>query len=149
MHIESISIISINRANYCKTQFFSTLNSIFVTPTKDASTRSPALTGPTPDGVPVKITSPDSSLNLSLIQLIRKGIVKIISRVFPSCLTSPLTVNFNCTLVGSAISSVDMNLLIGQDVSKPLARDHGRPLLFNFDCRPRSVISRAKAYPPT
>ena len=112
------------------------------------STLSPALTGPTPGGVPVRIRSPGSKVKCSLIQLTKYGIVKIMSLVFPFWRTFPFTFNHRSTFCGSTIFSFGMNWLTGHAVSKPFAKLHGSPAFFAFPWAARSVMSRARTYPP-
>src|SRR5919108_4810225 len=68
------------------------------TPSIAHSTTSPALSerfgsmnSPQPHGVPVRITSPGSSVNDREQKLISSATPKIISEVFESCTTSPFT----------------------------------------------------------
>ena len=88
---------------------------------------SPLVTGPTPEGVPVSTKSPVSRVKCSLIQLMRYGILKIISRVLLCCFTTPFTLSHSSVFCGSGIFSRGMKDPTGQDVSKPFAMDHGNP----------------------
>ena len=49
------------------------------------------MNSPQPHGVPVRITSPGSSVKLCEQKLISSATPKIISEVLESCITSPLT----------------------------------------------------------
>jgi len=76
----------------------STLFTQLPTPSKATSTTSPSLSQswgflpiPTPDGVPVKITSPGSRVVPWLKNAIVFAMPKIWSDVFPSCSVLPLT----------------------------------------------------------
>ena len=59
------------------------------------STRSPALSGPTPAGVPVKMISPGLNVHHPLSVWIKLLIGNNMSRVLPSCRSSPLTEQVN------------------------------------------------------
>src|SRR5580658_9698255 len=63
------------------------------------------------------------------------------SAVLACCFTSPLTVVVSLTSLGSMSVSTDGPS--GQNVSKPLARDHWPSLA----CRSRAVTSLAQVYP--
>ena len=56
---------------------------------------------PTPDGVPVLIMSPGSNVKPADKLSIVVGMSKIMSRVLPSCITSPLTRQISRTCCGS------------------------------------------------
>ena len=60
-------------------------------PSISTLTVSPATIGPTPAGVPVRMTSPGSSVITAEMNAICVGMSWIIWLVRPSCLTSPLT----------------------------------------------------------
>ena len=125
-------------------------------------TWSPGLTGPTPDGVPVRIRSPScrcsrlsiaakkgrtrtSSVIIDEICSISLGIPKIISRVLPSCLTSLFTARVSLSPIGSFTSALGRKVvLIGVNPSKPFAADHGKPSDFTLDWRFRAVMSTAR-----
>src|SRR5690606_20505735 len=60
-------------------------------PMPDISTLilSPIFIGPTPEGVPVMMTSPGSSVMIELTNSMMKNVGKIMSDVVESCLTMP------------------------------------------------------------
>src|ERR1700744_3936387 len=60
---------------------------------------------PTPAGVPVLIISPACNGVIDEIYVIRSGSLKISSRVFECCSTSPSIASFTSSSCGSAISS--------------------------------------------
>jgi hypothetical protein len=101
-------------------------------------TSSPCCSGPTPAGVPVRITSPGSSVMTWLTNAIRVGTSCTISEVRACCLISPFTEVVRARSVGSAMVSIQGP--IGQNVSKPLARVHCP----SRDCRSRAVTSLAQ-----
>ena len=97
---------------------------------------------PTPEGVPVRIKSPVSSVQVSEMNSISSGIEKIRLEVLESWRSSPFTHVRSVSWCGSAISSaVVIQGPYGQKPSAPLARVHcgSRP------CRSRAVTSSATA----
>src|SRR5581483_3579639 len=94
---------------------------------------------PTPEGVPVLMISPGSSVmpadRLSMIV----GMSKIMSRVLPSCITSPLTRQMSRTCCGSGSALLcTIHGPSGQKVSRDLP-------LYHWPCRrcsSRAVMSR-------
>jgi len=128
-------------------RIYSTANEISLWPSIPAVITSPEVTGPTPDGVPVKIRSPGSNVKIELIKLIISGTEKIISLVLAFCLISPLTFSQSCTASGEQMFSFGMNSPTGHEVSNPLQIDHGSLLVFNSSCLSLSVMSRAIVYP--
>src|ERR1044071_1072759 len=122
-------------------------------PSMSPSTLSPGLrnTGgtrakPTPEGVPVLMMSPGSSVipadRLSMIV----GMSKIMSRVLPSCITSPLTRQTSRTCCGSGRALLcTIHGPSGQKVSRDFP-------LYHCPCRrcsSRAVMSRQIVYPNT
>jgi len=89
---------------------------------------SPDLTGPTPAGVPVRITSYGSKVKYFEMYDIKYGTSNIISPVLPLCFMTPLTEQVRLTKWGSGIFVFGMNSLTGQAVSNPFAKSHGSPL---------------------
>ena len=69
----------------------------------DFSQRCGERPSPTPGGVPVLIMSPASSATMDERYAISSGIMKIMSRVFADCMTSPLSVSRMSSACGSAI----------------------------------------------
>src|SRR4029079_12724871 len=69
-------------------------------PSIETSTSSPGCIGPTPSGVPVRITSPGSSVITDVMWATRVGMSKIRSLVEPSCTRSPF--RWVCTRTPSA-----------------------------------------------
>ena len=113
----------------CSTGISSFSNSLPST-CKPARRISPALTGPTPFGVPVRTRSPSSSVITWLIALNCLGISKSMRFVLSFCLISPLTLSHRSKLCGSGILDLGIGSEMGRKVSKPLAMDHGRPFFF-------------------
>ena len=107
-------------------------------PSTVTSTTSPATSGPTPAGVPVRITSPGSIVITEVTNSIRKAQSKIICAVLPSCLVAPFTRVPMARCDGS--SSVSMHGPSGQKVSKPLPRVN----CTSFFWRSRAVTSFAQ-----
>ena len=125
-------------------------------------TWSSGLTGPTPDGVPVRIRSPScrystlsitakkgrtrtSSVIIDEMCSINFEIPKIIFFVLPSCFTSLLTARVSLSPIGSFTSVVGRKVVvIGVNPSKPFAADHGKPSDFTLDWRLRAVMSTAR-----
>src|ERR1039458_540168 len=95
---------------------------------------------PTPCGVPVVITVPGNNVVLPLRNSIKVGTSKIMSRVFDSCLTSPLTMVLIASVFGFGISSVVTRQgPSGQKVSKVLPRHHWLPP--RLICQSRALTS--------
>jgi hypothetical protein len=83
-------------------------------------TRSPGTSGPTPDGVPVVMTSPGSSVQKRVTNSTSSGTAKINWFVFDDCRFSPFTQPSIARFDGS--SPTAMHGPIGANVSKPFAR---------------------------
>ena len=81
---------------------------------------SPPFSGPTPDGVPVAMTSPGSSVMTLETNATICGTVKISCRVFDACFFSPFSQPSTSSADGS--SPTAMHGPIGANVSKPFAR---------------------------
>ena len=96
-------------------------------PSITTSTSSPDAMGPMPDGVPVAITSPGSSVITWEMKLTRSGTGKMRLDVLDFCLASPFKNDRTRRSEGS--SSVSIHGPRGQNVSKLLARVHW-PSLF-------------------
>src|SRR5438552_1970494 len=80
---------------------------------------------PTPDGVPVLMMSPGSSVSPADKLSIVVGMSKIISRVLPSCMTSPLTRQMRRTCWGSGSALLwTIHGPRGQNVSSDLPLNH-------------------------
>src|SRR5690606_10707102 len=102
---------------------------------------------PTPGGVPVRMTSPGSSVKCCDRYEIRVGILKIRLLVLLSCMISPLMDDVIRRLCGSGISSrVTSHGPSGQNVSRLLPRVHCRSLRC---CRSRALTSLAHISPKT
>src|SRR5689334_25079529 len=98
---------------------------------------------PTPCGVPVKITVPGSNVVLPLKNSINVGTSKIMSFVFQSCSTSPLTTVRIFNVLGSGSSSaVTKHGPNGQKVSNDFPRHHCPPP--PFFCQSRALTSLAQ-----
>lgn len=67
------------------TNFMDTMSS------RPANIVSPGFTGPTPLGVPVRMTSPGSKVKYWLMYEISDGMLKIMSFVLPCCLSTSFT----------------------------------------------------------
>ena len=107
-------------------------------PATPRSTTSPGLRNsgglqpaPTPEGVPVAITSPGSKVMNSLRWLIRKATGKIMSAVLPVCRRLPLTSSHRSRRCGSATSSrVTSHGPIGAKLSELLPLTNWPPRSF-------------------
>ena len=110
-------------------------------PAIEISTSSPTFMGPTPSGVPVRITSPGSSVITLETWATSVGTSKIRSVVLPSCLRSPLRCVWTAHAVGEGCGSRSVSIQgpSGQKESKPLARVNCTSLR----CRSRAVTSLA------
>ena len=109
-------------------------------------TRSPAVSGPIPDGVPVVMMSPGSSVITAEMNAMSFGTGKISSRVDDDCRRVPLTQP--STVSPSAESyprPVAMQGPMGANVSKPLARVY----CTSFACSSRAVTSLTQVIPNT
>jgi hypothetical protein len=104
-------------------------------PSTVTATSSPACSGPTPAGVPVRTTSPGSSVIVWLTHETQAATSRSMSAVVPSCFTSPLTVVRSDRAPGSI--SVSIHGPRGQESSKALARVH----CFSARCMSRIVRS--------
>src|SRR5690606_8787831 len=104
------------------------------TPGISTSTTSPLRRGPTPEGVPVAMRSPGSSVMIELMYSMSTGIEKAISDARPCCRTSPFTLQITSRLAGS-MPSAATGVPTGQKVSKPFARVHWS----SFRCRSLAV----------
>src|SRR5688572_33409669 len=100
-------------------------------PSTVASTTSPffsqvggVMNMPTPEGVPVEMTSPASSGKAALMYSIRVGTSKIRSLVFDFCRGSPLTLQEMTAFEQSNSSPVTTLGPMGQKVSRLLPRNH-------------------------
>ncbi len=95
------------------------------------------MNSPTPQGVPVRITSPGSSVKECEQKLISSATPKIICEVLESCSSSPLTFVVTRRFCGSSTwTSSDPS---GQKVSRLLARTHWT----SENCRSRAETSLA------
>ena len=73
------------------------------------------------------------------------GIPKIISFVFPSCLILLFTMRVSLSSVGSLTLELGRKVvLMGVNLSKPFAVDHGKPSDFTLDWRLREIMSTAR-----
>ena len=81
---------SVGRARRDRAHRFTTVFVRAPRPSIETSTSSPGCIGPTPSGVPVRITSPGSSVITLVMWATRVGMSKIRSLVEPSCTRSPL-----------------------------------------------------------
>ena len=97
---------------------------------------SPATNGPTPAGVPARMTSPGSSVNACEAYEMNSATECTISPRVPSWRTSPFT-RVTIRTSPDGVNSVSMAGPRGQNVSKPFARAHC-PSVF---CRSRAVTS--------
>ena len=105
--------------------------------------RSPGTSGPTPDGVPVVMTSPGSSVQKRVSHSTTSGTGKISSRVFECWRFSPFTQPSTSSSDGSRPTA--MHGPIGAKVSKPLAREYCTSLA----CSSRAVTSFRQVTPRT
>uniref|UniRef100_A0A1I8H7H9 PDZ domain-containing protein n=1 Tax=Macrostomum lignano TaxID=282301 RepID=A0A1I8H7H9_9PLAT len=123
---------------------------------------SPDLTGPTPAGVPVSRISPGSiDIADRATKASRRGTGNSICLSWPDCLSWSLTRSHRRVSGPMASGVIGGSMaLIGQEVSKHLARVQGRPPDFKRSCSFvgtqhtltcifLSVISNAKVYPAT
>ena len=93
------------------------------------------MNSPQPHGVPVRITSPGSSVKLCEQKLISSATPKIISVVLESCITSPLTRVVQLEVL--RVVELDELGPSGQNVSRLLARTHWT----SANCRSRAETS--------
>src|SRR5262245_2741832 len=107
------------------------------TPSTSTSTVSPAFSGPTPSGVPVRSTSPGSSVMNVVTYSISEATLNTMSLVCPACRTSPFSRVSTRTSFGSR--SVSIHGPSGHDPSNPFARAHWSSVFW----RSRSVTSFA------
>src|SRR6185312_14630925 len=107
-------------------------------PSTETLTSSPATSGPTPAGVPVRTRSPGSKVITCEIKRKTTSTGKINASVLSDCFISPFTRLSTRTPFQGSISSVTIGPA-GQNVSKPLARVH----CGSFFCRSRAVTSLA------
>ena len=105
--------------------------------------RSPGLSGPTPDGVPVVMMSPGSSVQNRETNSTSSGTGKINWLVFDAWRFSPLTHPSIDRLDGSTPTA--MHGPIGAKVSKPFARVYWTSRL----CSSRAVTSLRQVMPRT
>src|SRR5690606_12486824 len=87
-------------------------------PSMVTETCCPASMGPTPSGVPVRITSPGSSVITDDTKATRSATLCTISEVRASCFTTPSTSVVNVRSAGS--TSVEIHGPSGKNESKPL-----------------------------
>src|SRR6478609_2310692 len=109
------------------------------TPSTETVTSSPATSGPTPAGVPVRTRSPGSNVITCEMKRNTTSTGKINAEVLSDCFNSPFTRLSTRTPFQGSISSVTIGPT-GQNVSKPLARVH----CGSFFCRSRAVTSLAQ-----
>ncbi len=95
------------------------------------------MNSPQPHGVPVRITSPASSVKLCEQKLISSATPKIISEVLESWTISPLTFVVSLRFCGS--STWTSSEPSGQNVSSDFARTHCP----SANCRSRALTSLA------
>src|SRR5690606_10991817 len=107
-------------------------------PSMVTSTVSPTCMGPTPSGVPVSTTSPGPRVMKRLMYDSTSGTEKIMSRVVPSCFSSPFPRVWTRTANGSR--SVSSHGPTGQKPSADFPRTHFRSLR----CVSRAVTSMAQ-----
>src|SRR5262249_39324175 len=89
-------------------------------PSIDTSTTSPAASGPTPAGVPVRITSPGFSVITEEMKAMIRAQSNTIIDVRPLCFTTPFTRVVSARSFG--LIDVSIHGPSGQKVSKLLAR---------------------------
>src|SRR5262249_1148579 len=115
------------------------------TPSISASSSSPATVAPTPEGVPVKITSPAASATCCESLAMISGTLQIICSRSPSWRATPLTESRIRPLPGCPISAAGRRALDGADASKALPISHGRLTSRAAICRSRRVRSMPTA----
>jgi hypothetical protein len=91
-------------------------------PSTRISIRSPDSIGPTPDGVPVAMTSPGNKVMIDEIKDTRRLTSKIRFRVLDDCFRSPF--KYASTVMSDGSRPVSITGPMGQNVSNPLPRVH-------------------------
>ncbi|PAV70187.1 hypothetical protein WR25_20346 [Diploscapter pachys] len=116
-----------------------------LTPGSSSTSSSPTSNGPTPAGVPVRITSPACNEKHAAICWIIGTMGLSIIALLPSWRTSPLMVRRMPMSFTSSKAPAETNGGSTQAPSKLLHSSHGRPFSFSLLCRSRRVRSKAGA----
>src|SRR5829696_2729242 len=111
------------------------------TPSTSHSIFSPCTTAPTPDGVPVKMTSPAASSTISDSLEIVSGTFQIIWARSPSWRSLPFVFSVILPLAGWPISLAGRSALQGAELSKNFPISHGCLILREAICKSRRVRS--------
>lgn len=92
--------------------------------------QSPDFTAVTPDGVPVRSTSPGSIVTYFVKSSIKVGMSKIMASVRQRCFSSQFIRQNSSTSCGLAILLISMKEPTGHEVSNDFAKNQGVPVFF-------------------